>query len=374
MEHGISVEQEMKALPAYSAEVIRFSRIGSAFARSLEASGTASAASALACFKEFNRLAGVGTAFARAVEVSGMASVAFARVRTEELNRLAGVGASFARAVEASGMASVASARVRTEELNRLVGVGSAFARSVEAFESATGFSHLSQLSHVVHAEEPFSRIVGELINDEFGDVSTPDLNNSADERDEAAIQAGLNPELIAFPHTTYEKVLIHAGFKLSIATVPVPDAIEEADACADFNPQHWQILNELEQRLRQNVEQNLKQLSGSSWIRQRVPQAVRERWLARQEEDRAAGRPVYEAIQYADFMDLIVLITRSDNWREIFQPIFRDKDDIAVSLRRLHPVRKALAHSRPLGRTDVLTLVSEAIRLFRALGLRVLH
>ena len=187
-------------------------------------------------------------------------------------------------------------------------------------------------------------------------------------------MRAGLNPELIAFPHATYPRVLFSAGFRLSFASVPVPQAIEEPDASAAFNPHHWQILNELEQKLRQVVELRLKDLSGSDWTRQRVPQTVRERWLARQQEDRAVGRSVYADIQYADFMDLAQVITRRDNWREAFQPIFKDPNDIAVSLRRLHPVRKALAHSRPLGRADVLTLISEATRIFRALGMRILH
>ena len=32
----------------------------------------------------------------------------------------------------------------------------------------------------------------------------------------------------------------------------------------------------------------------------------------------------VYADIQYADFMDLVDIITRRDNWREAFQSIFR--------------------------------------------------
>ncbi len=121
-------------------------------------------------------------------------------------------------------------------------------------------------------------------------------------------------------------------------------------------------------------VAQRLEKLAGPNWIRQRIPQAMRKRWMERQEEDRADGRSVYAAIQYADFMDLANVIMRRDNWREVFQEIFRNPHDIAVSLQRLHPIRKAVAHSRPLGRADVLTLVSEATRIFHALGMRVLH
>lgn len=240
--------------------------------------------------------------------------------------------------------------------------------------ETNARFARLSHLSHVVHSEEPFSPNVRKLLENEFGDISTPDLSDNVDERDEAAIRAGLNPELIAFSRANYPKVLFNAGFRLSFSSVIVPQAIEEPDADATFNPQHWQILNELEQRLRQVLEQRLKSLSGSNWIRQRVPQAVRERWLARQQEDRADGRSVYADIQYANFMDLADVITRRDNWHEVFQPMFKDRNDITVSLRRLHPVRKAITHSRPLGRADVLTLVSEAARIFRALGIKVLH
>ena len=315
-------------------------------------------------------------------------ATAVALARSEEVKRLSSIGTAIARSLEASKVFAISASVVRMSDAYR-----SSIASALEACselrmgiqipplgssslfdESAAGFSRLSHLSHVVHTEEPFSRTVGELIGNELGDVNTPDLSDNADERDEAAMRAGLNPELIAFPRATYDNVLFSAGFRLSFASVPVPQAIEEPDAGAAFNPQHWQILNELEQRLRQVVEQHLKKLSGLNWTRRRVSQTVRKRWLDRQEEDRADGRSVYADIQYADFMDLAEVITRRDNWREAFQAIFGDPNDIAVSLRRLHPVRKALAHSRPLGCADVLTLVSEATRIFRALGMRVLH
>ena len=236
------------------------------------------------------------------------------------------------------------------------------------------GLARLSNLSNFVHMEDPFSRSVAELLGRELGDANTVELGANANERDEAAMRAGLNPELIAFPRATYDRVLISAGFTLSFASVAVPKALESPDLDPAFNPQHWQLLTELEQRLRQEVEHRLEKLVGSHWAKQRIPQSVRKRWMDRQNQDRADGRTVYSAIQYADFMDLTDVITRRDNWREAFQAIFRDRDDIAISLRRLHPVRKALAHSRPLGRADVLTLVSEATRIFRALGIRVLH
>ena len=136
----------------------------------------------------------------------------------------------------------------------------------------------------------------------------------------------------------------------------------------------HWRLLTELEQRLRHIVEKTLTELVGSNWIKQRVSQSVRQRWEERQENDRIAGRPVYATIQYADFMDLADVVGQTNNWDDVFQPIFQNREDFTVSLRRLHPVRKSIAYSRPLCRADVLTLVNEATRILGALGMRVLN
>ena len=337
---------------------------------------------------EVKRLFSIGAAFARSVEASGVVAAAAALAQSAEVKRLSGIGAAVARSMKASKILAISDSVARvsdayrnsiasTLKANSELRMGKQILppRSSNLFdEGAARLSRLSHLSHVVQSEEPFYPTVGKLIDNETGNINSPDLSDNVDECDRAAMRVDLNPELTAFPRTTYPKVLLSARFRLSFAPVPLPQAIEEPDAGAAFNPQHWQLLNELEQRLRQVVEQHLEILSGPNWTRQRVPQTVRERWQFRQQEDRADGRSVYADIQYADFMDLAAVITRRDNWREAFQSIFGDVNDIAVSLRRLHPLRKALAHSRPLGSADVLTLVSEATRIFRTLGMRVLH
>ena len=162
--------------------------------------------------------------------------------------------------------------------------------------------------------------------------------------------------------------------FCVSLGPTPIPPAIEAVDPDATFDSRHWSMLNALEQRLRSVVERNLSHSVGSKWVKQRVPQEVRERWMRRQEEDRESGRPVYSTIQYADFMDLADVVARGDNWREVFRHVFSDRDDITVAFRRLHPIRKAISHGRPLSRIDTLTLVSETVRILHALRLTVLH
>ena len=239
--------------------------------------------------------------------------------------------------------------------------------------QSVIGFARLLQLSDAVHTEEPYSEPVRELVAEELGDGVEAEQDDSPTARDTAAIEAGLDPALIAFQPATYSEVVIKAGFNFDLPPPPVPRAIESADPDAVFDPKHGQVMIVLEQQLRNIVEKCLEALEGEMWMKRRVPGDMRKRWQERQEEDRQAGRSVYSPIYYADFMDLAEVIKRGDNWRDSFKPIFRDQDDLMVSFRRLLPVRNALAHSRPLGRAAVLTLMSEATRIFKTLGIPVL-
>ena len=157
--------------------------------------------------------------------------------------------------------------------------------------------------------------------------------------------------------------------FLLYQRQIPIPEAVESPDPDACFGPVFWCLLTNIEQHLRVTIEKNLTELSGSNWIRQRVPYDIRERWKQRQEEDRRKDRPVYGLIYYADFMDLASIIIRRDNWKEMFKSIFKSENEINISLKRLHPIRKSIAHSRPLSKDDILTLASEANQILSALG-----
>ena len=239
--------------------------------------------------------------------------------------------------------------------------------------QSLFGFARLSRLSDAVHTLEPYSPSVSELVTEEIGEgtLSLPDSGTMDPET--AAVKAGLNPQLISFPPDAFGQVVLAAGFRFNFTPMPVPQPLESSDSEAVIDPQHWQIMNELERSLRGVIEEELGKLSGSNWTKRRVSQAVHRRWKARRDEDRDNGRTVYPSIHYADFMDLADLIVQSNNWRDAFESIFKNREDFQVSMRRLHPLRKAFAHARPLSRSDVLILFSEATRIFGALGIRFL-
>ena len=148
-----------------------------------------------------------------------------------------------------------------------------------------------------------------------------------------------------------------------------MPQAIEAADPDAVYDSQPCYVAFRIGAGATPSSRGKLRLIEGASWVKRRVSEPVRKQWAERQEEDRQSERPVYGLIHYADFMDLSDVITQSNNWREAFAIIFKNSEDLRVSLRRLHPVRKAIAHSRPLCRADVLLLVAEATGILKALG-----
>ncbi len=184
-------------------------------------------------------------------------------------------------------------------------------------------------------------------------------------------MDAGFNPELIAFPEAVYPSVLFSAGFELKIGAIGnVPS--EKGDNTGVFDPQHGSLLQQVEHRLRKVVETELLKEAGINWYRSRVPGSTRQRWQDRKEEDDRQRGDSFPLIFYADFSDLSDIICRKDNWNDVFHGLFVSKDDLRVSLQRLSPIRKAIAHNRPLVRTDQLILLSEACRILGALGVRL--
>ena len=237
--------------------------------------------------------------------------------------------------------------------------------------KSLVGFARISRLSDAVHTPEPYSAPVVELVGEELGGGYETESEDTEDERDEAAVRAGFNPELIAFPSDAYPEVVAAAGFSFRFPPTSPLQVEAPVDHGAGFDPAHRQLFTALEQHLRRVVENTLTEKVGPRWIEQRVPKGMRRRWEKRREEDRSAGRRVYTTVHYSDFMDLKNVIC--ENWKDGFKSIFKSQNSLNESFQRLHPVRNAIGHSRPLGRADILTLLSEATRIFSALGIQIL-
>ena len=128
-----------------------------------------------------------------------------------------------------------------------------------------------------------------------------------------------------------------------------------------------YKILQKLETKLRECIHVQLETMS-KKWWKERVPKDVQEKAELRKTKNEKQW-PWHTSkdlpfIFYVDFTDYIKIITRRDNWNQVFKRIFRDREAISVKLRELEPIRNAIAHFRWLSRRelDKLKLLSEDI------------
>ena len=113
-----------------------------------------------------------------------------------------------------------------------------------------------------------------------------------------------------------------------------------------------------LEKTLRQFIGDRLSKIT-SKWWKQRVPWEIRKKAEDRKKEEEKRLFPIVNLhpIWYVDFAHYIEIVTRDDNWREVFKQIFRNKDDFKVTLMKLVPIRNKIAHMRPLNTREKKSL-----------------
>ena len=233
---------------------------------------------------------------------------------------------------------------------------------------SAAGFVRIVRLRDSAADHAPYEPAVSEVYGEELGEPVPVDPHASTEEREADVIDAGTNPEVVAFPAPAFPRVLVVAGFRFELPPLVAPVS-DDGDRSGVYDAQHDQLLDYVEHHLRTFVEAELSRVAGQAWMRRRVPKTVRDKWHERRQQDRDRRGDSYAPIHYADLGDLLDIICQNNNWKEAFCDVFKDKDELQVGMRRLTPIRNALAHARPLARTDQLFLACEAYRLLRALG-----
>lgn len=250
---------------------------------------------------------------------------------------------------------------------DRMQHIGSPWAFHDQLAISGLAFGNLARLVDVTRYDDPFSEATSEIVLAELGGVVF-ELDDDLDDREVQYDEVGRNPSLIAFPEEAYSGVILAAGFSFSIPPAPVPQPIENVFEPVSFDDVHYRALREVEGHLRDLIARTLAKEAGPRWLAQRVQGTTRQRWLERQECDRAEGRQVFDLLYYADFVELGSLMGQNNNW-PLFAPYFGSKDSLMVSLLRLSPIRNAIAHGRPLSQTDTLYIAAESMRLLRAMG-----
>ena len=133
---------------------------------------------------------------------------------------------------------------------------------------------------------------------------------------------------------------------------------------CAD-------LLTILEIELRAFIAERLSSVT-NKWWKQRIPEEIRNRAEKRKQEreEPYPGRKQQNRSQsdYLDFADLKTLITRKDNWDDVFKQVFVKPEIVVVKLDEISPIRNDIAHHREIPVQDREIFVSNARQILRAI------
>ena len=121
-----------------------------------------------------------------------------------------------------------------------------------------------------------------------------------------------------------------------------------------------YELLKQLESSLRISIEKAMSEIS-PDWWNARIPNDVKQNAenRKRRNEKQWPWTTVdnLHVIHYIDFPDYAKIITRRDNWNEVFEKIFGNRERLIQKLNELEPIRNAIAHSRDISQRDLLKL-----------------
>lgn len=132
-------------------------------------------------------------------------------------------------------------------------------------------------------------------------------------------------------------------------------DEIVIADKDSSFNVAGYELLYTLERMLRDVIHQRIM-VPNAKDLASKIPNDVLEGMTGRKraEEQSNVAEGEYELIEYCDFTDLKRILEKGRN-RNLFSDIFSEDEikTVFAKLAELDPIRKKIAHSRPLTRRE---------------------
>jgi hypothetical protein len=260
------------------------------------------------------------------------------------------------------------------------------------ALDSIEGMTGLMSLRNAV-VTNPFGVLERDALRSLLGTWDTSKQTISylfeADARTKFYLEQGFDARLTAFPDSAYNDALFQSGLLRPDLFSPVfpraelgyypleedkrevsddPEVQEERELKARLL-KAYDIISNLEIRLREFLIEVMESVFGQSWAKQRVPGEIYKQWKEKRDSAVSKGEKEQPILWYADFTDYERIITRGDNWKDTFETKFMNMIDVQVSFQRLYPIRNSTMHTRPLTKEDFLLLSVEAHRILRAIG-----
>ncbi len=125
-----------------------------------------------------------------------------------------------------------------------------------------------------------------------------------------------------------------------------------------------YEVLILVEQSLRDVIESRLGELHGEDWWKRCVPEDVRRDCEWRKLEREKPSDVVLHPIYYANVYDYGKIITRNDNWRDVFSLVFGNKKEFEVCIQWVGDGRNPIAHTRPISDESYRMFITAALRI----------
>ena len=256
------------------------------------------------------------------------------------------------------------------------------------ARHSYAGIAKLAGLSVAV-AGHPFDTESSNAIRSVLGDWRTrsipEEISTDSILRDRFYVENGFDVELVAPPEPAFTESL--QATRLLRQDLLSPHVSENAIDLHQGESKEEQSLRNrmqdahgllwrLERDLREFIELVMTGRYGQDWPRKRLPgnpipqtnRTMYDSWIYKcSKAPKQAGG--VRLIDYADFTDYEPIIVKGDNWTEVFEAYFHNKQSLIESLRRLYPVRVETMHGRSISKIEFTFTNAEVIRLLVALG-----
>ncbi|WP_140987138.1 Swt1 family HEPN domain-containing protein [Asticcacaulis tiandongensis] len=240
---------------------------------------------------------------------------------------------------------------------------------TLNPMRSATAFAALQSLASVATHGSFGDTDINILVRQSLGDwrdEATVSEATTHVSRTALYTDQGVDLSLTDFPEESFLEIVEVIGLAYNEDYTGIPGATAFDEEGLRRNHDAYDRLIRFEQVLRQFLAFVMNRQFGPAWFKQRVPGAILENWRRKRKGAIAAGQAPLDFVEYADFMDYFQIITRTDNWDELFVHIFVRPEDVRESFNRMHPVRNADMHARIITPDDLMLITFETQRLFR--------
>ena len=245
--------------------------------------------------------------------------------------------------------------------------------------QSLDGFVTLKGIGHALNTMRPFELGLTEALRIDLGDWRS-DINWPTDvianpvARTSFYEARGLNPNITAFPSSTFDELVVSSGIRepstdhYDDGYLDVQQEHEERDIAFKRTNEAHDRIQRFETQIREFIVKRMNDKFGTNWIKHRISGDMKNQWNEKQKKAKDNRDIVWSLIAYADFADYVEIITRKDNWQEIFQEVFVRKSSVQESFQRLFPIRMCTMHSRFITQDDELYLFVETKRILKAI------